>query len=81
MTEISQELKENIFNLWFGTEFANFWSSSSPDYDLDHISELKFEIEPEDAKNINEVKSFTVEEEVMGSIRTTYMRKSNERSK
>jgi hypothetical protein len=76
MTETSDKLKEDIFNLWFGTGFINFWSSSSPDYDLDHIGELKFEIEPEDAKSINEIKSFTVEEEVMGSIRTTYTRKT-----
>ncbi len=76
MTEISQKLKEDIFELWFSVTFNNFWSRSSPDYDLVPIGELEVEIDPENAKNINEVESFTIDQDVMGSIKTVYTRKS-----
>ena len=75
MTKINDELTKNIFDLWLSKTFSDSWISSSPDYDLDNIGEFQVEIEPEDAKHINEIKSFTVDEEIMGSIRTTYTRK------
>ena len=75
MTEISQKLKEDIFNLWLGRKFSNFCSSSSADYERDKRGEFEVEIEPKDAKNINEVESFTVNEEVIGSIKTVHIRK------
>ncbi len=46
--------------------------------DLSNLASCVFEVFPPDAKTIDDVKSFTVDEQVMGSLFYTFKRKSKE---
>lgn len=69
------DLKEQLLDL-FWNDISSDWKKSEPDEDLENYAgiEVKF-IEPEDAECIEEVRAFTVTEEVMGTISTTFRRR------
>ena len=71
--------KHTLFNELteiFLSNKINNWKKTKPDYDLSNISGLKVIVHPYDAKTLNEVESFDIIEEVMGSITTSYSRKN-----
>jgi len=66
---MTQELNDKLMDIFFAGGDGN-WKSSKPDYDLDHINGLEIEVNPKDATDINQVESFTISEEVMGTVYT-----------
>lgn len=80
--DIKEQLTEEILNNIYFSKSITDWDASQPDNDLSNCAGLEVRIFPDDAKHINEVNSFDIIEDVMGSITTTFTRKiSNERSK
>lgn len=71
---MSQEIKDQLMDMFFQGGDAD-WKRGDPDYDLDNIGGLEVELEPEDVKDINQVEAFTISEEVMGTIYTTYRKR------
>lgn len=72
-----EDFEDELLNIFFEGGHIN-WKSFEPDRDLDIIGGLELQIEPKDAKHIDEIKEFTVVEDVMGSISTTFKRKKIE---
>jgi len=81
MKEISEELRDEIIELFFSDLIDKDWSQSPPVYDLDNCAQLDIEIEPKDAKSINKIKQFKIIQTVMGSATTKCIRNNYERSK
>ena len=61
------ELENQLIDLFL--DKRNDWKCSKPEYDLDNVSGVKVIIDPENAKSLDEVESFIVEEEVIGDVR------------
>jgi len=73
-----EKRNDQLMDIFFRGGSAQ-WKQQEPDYDLDNTSGLEIEaVDPEDAKDINQVQSFTVAEEVVGTVYTTYRRKKVE---
>jgi len=73
----SEELETKILTNIFLGDLNNEWIQSKTE-DLSNMAECIIEVFPKDAKTIDEVKSFIVEEGVMGSIFYKFKRKSKE---
>lgn len=70
----NQELRDEIIEL-FLSDSINNWSKSPSVYDLSNCGQLDIEIEPDDAKSIDEIKQFKIIETVMGSETLEFIRK------
>ena len=78
MNELQIKIIDHIV---FSSEPDN-WNKSKRKYDLSNCAGIEVIIQPSDAKDISEVESFIVTEDVMGSITQKYTRKkSHERPK
>jgi hypothetical protein len=75
---MDEDIEEKLLHIFWNDTSGN-WKKSEPVEDLDNYAGMEVEfIEPEDAKSVEEVKAFTVTEEVMGTISTTFRRKKIE---
>ena len=81
MKEISEQLRDEIIELFLSESIEKHWSQRPPIYDLDNCAQLDIEIKPEDAKSIDEIKQFKIIQTVMGSETIEFIRKNYERSK
>lgn len=63
---MEDELKREIIDMYFSEEIDN-WLRCAPTYDIDYCAHTEVEVEPEDAKNINEVRSFNIKFSIMGT--------------
>lgn len=59
----NEKLEKELIDIFF---HKNGWQENI-DYDLDNMSSLNFEVIPEDAKSIDEVKEFSAVVDVMGT--------------
>ncbi len=64
----NNNIDTDIFNILFSDAFSNEWECAEPIKDLTNLEGLIIKIIPEDAKTIEEVESFEVKEDVIGSI-------------
>ena len=71
---MSNGINDKLMDIFFKGENDD-WKHGEPDYDLDTYAGLEIEVEPEDVTDINQVTAFTVTEDVMGSISTTFRRR------
>lgn len=71
---MDNELSSQLINIYLDGNLD--WKAAEPDKDLDMLDEVIIEVEPQDAKTLDEVQSFYVTENVMGSI-TTFIRRRN----
>jgi hypothetical protein len=72
----SDKLQTELLDKVFLSD-RNGWTHSKIE-DLSNLAASVFEVFPKDAKTIGEVESFTVDEEVLGSIFYTFKRKIKE---
>jgi len=75
MTELSEKLKEDIVNELVEGKLDKTWIEGEIDYNLSNSCGIEIELNPENAEKINEVKSFTISEDVTGAVSTVYNRK------
>jgi hypothetical protein len=74
MKVIENDLKYRLIDLSFEGSIDT-WEESKPDYDIDTCAGISVSIEPDDAKTIDEVKSFELSFSVMGEKNITFTRK------
>jgi hypothetical protein len=70
----NQELRDEIIEL-FLSDLIDNWTKSPSVYDLDNCAQLDIEVEPDDAKSIDEIKQFKIIQIVMGSETMKFTRK------
>jgi len=64
---------DDLYDIWAGSE-NNIWKKDSREEDLSQSAGVEIHIEPDDATCIEDITSFIVIEDVMGSIKTKYSR-------
>ena len=73
MNEIENPLKYELIDLYYSKGIKD-WKESDPQYDVDTVAGISVFIDPEDAKAINEVKSFTMHFAVSGIMNIDFER-------
>ena len=81
-----EELKNQILNEIFFSgkdkSSSDTWKLEGKDENLDNIDGLSItNVVPENPRVLNHIESFDVEEEVIGTITYSYIRRKNERPK
>ena len=75
MSDKHQDLIDKLASIVL-TGNTEDWSENEPYRDLTNINAgLMIDIEPRTALHLNEVKKFTIKEDVSGTITTTFVRK------
>ena len=81
--DLNNKLHEKLFDELFDIDSTNReWIKHKSEHDLSNLAGVEIHIEPPTARSVDEVESFHIIEDVMGSVHTNFERKkSNERSK
>lgn len=68
---------DQLSHIFLSTEMDQEWITEEPTTDLTNLDGgVKLYVDPVTALSVDEVKSFTVVEDVQGTIETTFIRKS-----
>ncbi len=64
--EVNSELGETILDIYYDNSLSDKWKEEAPYYEVDIFACVSIEVDPEDAKTIDEIKSFKVTHDVSG---------------
>lgn len=73
MKEIENPLKYELIDLYYSKGIKD-WKESEPEYDINNMAGISVFIHPEHAKSINEIKSFTMHFDIMGTMNIDFER-------